>query len=187
MAAPQPVTEFERLVDDLRCRSCHRLGNWGGDLAPALDLAGSRFEDEYLRFFLKTPEAIRPLLVERMVRLNLTDSEVNRLVQGLRFLYTDQHRVPAAHPDPSWSAGEGERLYRELGCSACHMIGSGGGTSGPNLTEAGRRMTFDYLHAWLGNPHALVPTAIEPNYGLSEQETGHLATYLNGLTGEGGS
>lgn len=187
MASPPPVNEFDRLVDDLRCRSCHKLGTWGGNLAPALDLTGSRFEEQYLRFFLKTPEAIRPLLVERMVRLNLEDTEIDLLVQGLRFLATDDIRVPrsaeiAAAGDPE----TGEQLYRSLGCDACHMIGSAGGTSGPNLTEVGRRLTLDYLHAWLRAPHALVPTAIEPDYGLGEEQAGHLAAWLKGLTGEDG-
>ncbi len=186
MAAAPPATDFDRLVDDLRCRSCHRLGNWGGDLAPELDLTGSRFKKEYLHFFLKTPEAIRPLLVERMIRLNLTDSEVDQLVDGLRFLFTHQQRIPPVPRDPSWSAAKGERLYLERGCTACHMIGSDGGTSGPNLTEAGRRMTFDYLHAWLRDPHALVPAALEPDYGLNEDETGHLAVYLDSLVMEEG-
>jgi cbb3-type cytochrome oxidase cytochrome c subunit len=187
MSSPPPVTEFDRLVDDLRCRSCHRLGDWGGDLAPALDLIGSRFEEPYLRFFLKTPEAIRPLLVERMLRLNLDDREIDLLVQGLRFLTTDDVRVPrsadrAATGDPR----TGEQLYRSLGCEACHMIGSAGGASGPNLTEVGRRLKLDYLYAWLRAPHALVPAAIEPDYGLDEEQAGHLAAWLKGLTGEGG-
>lgn len=187
MDAPPPVTDFDQLVNDQRCRSCHRLGSWGGDLAPELDLTGSRFEEEYLRFFLKTPEAIRPLLVERMVRLNLTDREVDLLVEGLRFLTTDNVRVPPASAaalggDPD----EGKQLYHALGCEACHMIGSSGGTSGPNLSEVGRRLTLDYLEAWLRNPHALIPSAIEPDYGLSEEDSGYLARYLKGLTGEDG-
>lgn len=185
MPASEPLTDFDRLVDDLRCRSCHVVGAWGGDLAPALDHTGSRFEDEYLRFFLKTPEAIRPLLVERMVRLNLSDDEVTCLIDGLRFISTNQHNVPPAPPIPGDPAS-GERLYHELGCAACHMIGSTGGTSGPNLTEAGRRMTYDYLYAWLRAPQALIPTAIEPDYGLNEQDAAHLATWLDGLTGEDG-
>ncbi len=187
MASTPPATAFDQLVDDLRCRSCHRIGTWGGDLAPELDLTGSRFEEEYLRFFLKTPEAIRPLLVERMVRLNLTDQEVDQLVQGLQFMLTDQNRVPPVSPDPAWSIARGEELYQTLGCTGCHMTGSEGGTSGPNMTEAGRRLTLDYLHSWLRHPQTLVPTAIEPDYGLSEEDAGHLAVYMKSLTMEGGA
>jgi|GEM_PF-195494 len=185
MPAARPAMDFDRLIDDLRCRSCHIIDTWGGDLAPELDLTGSRFEPEYLKWFLKTPEAIRPLLVERMVRLNLTDDEVDRLVEGLQFRFTHQQRVPEA-PSVPGEQEEGRRLYGELGCAACHMIGSGGGTSGPNLTEAGRRMTYDYLYAWLRAPQSLIPTAIEPDYSLSEQDAAHLATFLDSLAGEAG-
>jgi len=180
-----PFSEFDRLVDDLRCRSCHRIGPWGGDLAPQLDLTWSRLEENYLRFFLKTPEAIRPLLVERMIRLNLSDGEIDLLVEGLRFLTTDDRLVP---PDPDLPPGdpdEGEALYHELGCQACHMVGDQGGTSGPNLSEAGRRLKFAYIVAWLKDPQALVPTAIEPHYPLDDQQVADLAVWLVSLTGEG--
>jgi cbb3-type cytochrome oxidase cytochrome c subunit len=184
MVSPEPATAFDRLIDDLRCRSCHVIGAWGGDLAPDLNLTGSRLEEDYLRFFLKTPEAIRPLLVERMVRLNLTDEETGLLVSGLRFLTTDDVQVPHAPAEPAGDPEAGQQLYDALGCRACHMVGDQGGTSGPNLTEVGRRLTRHYLHAWLADPQALVPEAIEPHHDLDEQQVADLAAWLDSLTGE---
>ena len=64
---------------DLACFSCHRINGHGGDMAPDLTWEGSSVQRQWLVEFLKNPNTLRPSLIRRMPKLNLTEGEINEL------------------------------------------------------------------------------------------------------------
>src|SRR5579863_4424532 len=75
----QPAGKAGKLMTDLACFSCHRINGHGGDMAPDLTWEGSSVQREWLADFLKNPGTLRPALIRRMPRFNLTDGEVSEL------------------------------------------------------------------------------------------------------------
>jgi cytochrome c2 len=76
-------------------------------------------------------------------------------------------------------AALGKQLYEvKYQCEDCHTIGSTGGYVGPNLNNVGNWLTPAWIEAWLRNPQALVPGAIEPHRQFTEDEIQALTAYL---------
>ena len=91
-------------MTDLACFSCHRINGHGGDMAPDLTWEGSSVQREWLVQFFKNPGTLRPSLIRRMPRFNLTDGEVNELTDYIMTVYQSPavesrfHAVEAATP-----------------------------------------------------------------------------------------
>jgi len=79
------------------------------------------------------------------------------------------------------SINKGKKLFDELGCIGCHIIGDSGGYVGPNLNNAGDRLKAGWIAAWLKNPQAHNPETIQPNYNLSDEQIKYLTSYLMSL------
>lgn len=89
----------------------------------------------------------------------------------------------------SWSAnastaGDGETLFRNKGCIACHSIGGIGGRIGPSLDRVGERYSEPWLYVWLRDPAAVKPGTTMPALGLTDDERARLVFYLTTLRSE---
>ncbi len=70
-------------------------------------------------------------------------------------------------------------LYRQLGCVACHQLGTTGGYVGPELSTTGARLKPGWIAAWLRAPTRYKPSTLQPDYGLSAGDARALAAYLS--------
>lgn len=190
-----PPGEFGRIVSDLNCLTCHEIDGRGGDLAPALSHEGSRANAAWLREFLRNPYTLRPTLVERMPRFNLSDAEIEVIVRYMKTVLV-RDDIPADLPAGQLSGEadilEGKRLYEEkYQCQTCHQIDYQGGTMGPELissdTSIGQRRTPGWIYAWIRNPRALDPRTREPVLGLSDDEALCITRYLLAKSDGGGT
>ena len=68
----EPAGHAGQLMRDLRCFTCHMINGHGGDMAPDLTWEGTAVQREWLTQFLKNPETLRPALIRRMPKFNLT-------------------------------------------------------------------------------------------------------------------
>jgi mono/diheme cytochrome c family protein len=187
--APSPTSEFTlagevgRLIDDVKCLTCHSIRGRGDDFAPDLSFEGSSVEERWLKDFLHSPDIIRPLL-KQMPKFNLTEQEVNLLAQFIKTVLVDE-RIP----EEGWSEGppnkrgirEGHEIYQRSGCHACHQIRQDGGAVGPNLTTVGDRLTSGYLLQRTKNARTFRPEIVEPLYDFSDSEALAIARYLKSL------
>lgn len=92
-------------------------------------------------------------------------------------------RVPAVTiPAPGLSALEkvGLRAYEENGCSLCHQVNGVGGTTAPELSEVGKRLTAGWLVSHLEDPQRIPPDM--PKFRFSNQDLMGLTAYLLSLT-----
>lgn len=78
---------------------------------------------------------------------------------------------------------QGISLVRELGCYACHNIP---GTQdlrnvGPDLSRIQEKVTTDWLVSWVERPKDYNPRTKMPYFGLTDQESKDISTYIWGV------
>ncbi len=182
----QPEGEAGKLIEKFQCFSCHRINGRGFNLAYDLSMEGSRVKREWLYDYLMVSYSIRPILVERMPIFNFTPHEAEVLTDYIMEELTS-NLIPQnleSRLTPGL-ARQGQILFEEKGCMACHILGDKGGYVGPSFTTgalAGDKLQAGWVFRWLKNPQEIVPGVLEPNYNLSDEEALAITAYLMSLT-----
>ncbi|MFZ0732124.1 MAG: c-type cytochrome [Candidatus Sulfotelmatobacter sp.] len=180
----QPAGKAGKLMNDLACLSCHRIAGHGGDMAPDLTWEGSSVQREWLAQFFKNPGTLRPALIRRMPRFNLTDDEVNELTDYIMTVYQSPAVDRDSMPLSGYSQGKvelGKQLfYGKYACQSCHIVDTktDKGYIGPTLTQVGSRLTAAWIYQWMKNPQALRPGTIEPNRAMSDEDAAAVTAFL---------
>ena len=180
----QPAGKAGKLMADLACFSCHRISGHGGDMAPDLTWEGSSVQRPWLVEFLKNPNTLRPALVRRMPRFNLTDGEANELTDYIMTVYQSPAIDRDSMPLSGYPKGEvelGRQLfYGKYACQGCHIVDTKAdkGYIGPTLTSVGSRLTAAWIFQWMKNPQALRPGTLEPNRAMSDEDARALTAFL---------
>jgi nitric oxide reductase subunit C len=98
-----PSASSAAAVDDGRprvfnqmCVACHSVEGRGGNVGPALDGVGERFDTAYLERWLHDPPAVKQ--GTRMPRLPLTDAQINELTAYLSTLRVGEAQPAAEAP-----------------------------------------------------------------------------------------
>jgi cytochrome c2 len=161
-------------------------------MAPDLTWEGSSVQRPWLTDFLHDPNTLRPSLIRRMPRFNLSESDNRELTDYILAAY----QSPSIDPDFALSAGNlpasvehGRQLfYSKYACQSCHIANTktDKGYIGPTLTQVGSRLTSSWIYAWLRNPQALRPGTTEPNQSMSDEEARALTAFLMSLKGPAG-
>ena len=180
----QPAGKAGKLMTDLSCFSCHRINGHGGDMAPDLTWEGSSVQRDWLVRFFKNPGTLRPALIRRMPRLNLTDGEVNELTDYIMTVYQNPTVDRDSMPLSGYSQGQielGKQLfYGKYSCQGCHIVDTktDKGYIGPTLTHVGSRLTGAWIYQWMKNPQSLRPGTVEPNRAMSDEDARALTAFL---------
>ena len=148
---------------------------WGW-LPPPLHGQGRKVQSAWLYDFLLDPQAIRPAVMLRMPKFNLSPDEAAKLVAYFAAVddvdtYEFNDRSRSAH----LAAGEAkyeevfDRLSRAMKivvgndyCVKCHAVsdfqpGGSQRTQGPNLARVHRRLRPEFVRRWIGNPKSVLP------------------------------
>ncbi|HXZ39338.1 MAG TPA: c-type cytochrome [Terriglobales bacterium] len=180
----EPAGKAGQLMHDLACFSCHRINGHGGDMAPDLTWEGSSVQRKWLQDFLKNPNTLRPVLIRRMPKFNLSDGEINELTDYIMTVYQspaiDRDSLPlAGYPQVQVEQGR-QLFYSKYGCQSCHIIDTKAdkGYIGPTLTQVGSRLTAAWIYSWLKNPQTLRSGTIEPNRNMSDEDARALTAFL---------
>ncbi len=186
----QPAGAAGHLISDLRCFSCHAINGRGGDMAPDLTTEGSSVQRAWLEQFLKNPNTLRPALIRRMPRFNLSDAEIRTLSDYIMAVY----QTPAFDSDQNLPSSpalveQGHQLfYAKYACQSCHIVdfNKDKGYVGPSLAQVGLRLTPAWTYHWLKDPQALRPGTLEPNQHISDADAQALTAYLMSLKAKQG-
>ena len=184
----QPAGQAGKLMADLRCLSCHTINGRGGDMAPDLSWEGSAVQRPWLVAFFKNPNTLRPALIRRMPKFNLSDQEIQTLTDYIMTVY----QSPAVDPDAmpaKFSPEEIEQgrqlFYSKYACQSCHIAdpAKDKGYIGPMLASVGSRLTPAWMFRYLKDPQAMRPGTLEPNQHLSDADARALTAFLSSLKG----
>ncbi|MBI3477546.1 MAG: c-type cytochrome [Acidobacteria bacterium] len=180
----EPAGAAGKLIKDLNCFSCHAINGRGGDMAPDLTWEGSSVQREWLVQFFRNPNTLRPALIRRMPKFNLTDAEINTLTDYIMAVYQSPKIDRDAMPMSGYSAGEvelGKQLYySKFACQGCHIIDTkqDKGYVGPTLTHVGSRLSAAWVYNWMKDPQALRPGTQEPKRNMSDDDARALTAFL---------
>jgi cbb3-type cytochrome oxidase cytochrome c subunit len=161
-------------------------------MAPDLTWEGSAVQRQWLTDFLHNPNTLRPSLIRRMPRFNLSDSDNKELTDYILAVYQSPSIDPDLAPRPRIPRNRGARpaivLFKSMPANRATLPTpkTDKGYIGPTLTQVGSRLTPAWVYAWLKNPQALRPGTTEPNQNLSDDDARALTAFLMSLKGSGG-
>lgn len=163
-----------------------KFGDAWGWLPPPLEGEGRKVQTDWLHDFLLDPYAIRPAVVLRMPKFNMSSAEASKLanyfaaVEGEDYPYEFDRRTRDSHLAAADSRFPG-RLEDALKivtngnfCVKCHKLGDytpqgSVREMAPQLGQVARRLRPEFLQAWLANPRRLLPyTGMPVNFALDK-------------------
>jgi mono/diheme cytochrome c family protein len=180
----RPTGRAGALMNDLRCFSCHTIDGRGGDMAPDLTWEGSSVQRSWLVNFLKRPNTLRPALIRRMPKFNLTDEEANVLADYMMTAYQtpefDRDQIDASKFSTADAAHGKDLYYGKYACESCHILdpNKDKGYIGPTLTQAGLRLNAAWIFHWLKNAQALRPGTLELNWNMNDDDARAITAFL---------
>jgi cytochrome c-type protein NapC len=202
--APRAGGAGSQLYETLGCASCHALGGKGGTSGPSLTDVGKRLSRGQLTDVIRKGKSSMPPLPA-----GTTDEQLKDLVDFLagdnnqpqkqtagtekkQETPTAQESKPTAQAAPSGTGtkpateagtsgtgGAGRQLYAKQGCAKCHAISGKGGTSGPSLSDVGKRLSKEQLTEVIRKGKSSMPPLPA---GTTEQQVKELVDFLVGPT-----
>jgi len=183
----EPAGSAGKLMHDLRCLSCHSINGNGGTMAPDLSYEGSAVQRAWLISFLANPNTLRPTLIRRMPKLNLSPEDISTLADYILQVYQrpELEDAPPGLDSPALIAQGKQLFYSKYECQSCHIVdfNTDKGYIGPQLSQVGARLTPQWIYNWLKEPQALRPGTIEPDQHMSNDDARALTAYLSNLKG----
>jgi mono/diheme cytochrome c family protein len=126
-----------------------------------------------------------------MPRFALSEEEVKRIALFLKSRVAEPFnatpmaiqagwvRLPPVEMEVPETIPEEGALLSARRCLACHRFGEEDGLIAPDLSWIGSMRTEEYLGDFLENPASLIPGAIMPRMGLSDEEEIRLVRFLS--------
>jgi nitric oxide reductase subunit C len=205
------VRAGKQIWEKNNCMGCHTLFGEGAYYAPELTQVVERRGKEWIRVFLKNPEAMFPGQ-RKMVQYNFSEEEISQTIAFLEWCgNVDLNGFPAKPPlrealnavqasyqkeiqpesskESSVQVAPVPAIFTSASCTGCHQIQGQGGAAGaligaPPLDDVYLRYTRDELEAWIKDPQKIKPDTKMPKlYGLviDDAQVEEIIDYLLGL------
>lgn len=162
---------------------------WGW-LPPPLFNEGSKVQTSWLHDFLLNPYAIRPAVMLRMPKFNMSPDEATKLVNYFAAVDNVAYPYNTSERQQLTYLGAKEREYQEVlqargvsgstrlddalkivtnnnYCVKCHLVGDfepkgSDRAKAPNLAKVYERLRPDFLRKWIANPKTILPYTSMP-------------------------
>jgi len=175
-----PPGEAGKLVEDLRCLSCHTIRGTGGDTGPELTFAGSKLKRDWIVKFLQDPTEIRPMNRARMPKLGVSAREAGILADWIESdLKSPQVEKSAPDFDSAFGFMGQAKIKAPYGCITCHTFGEEGGKVGPELTHVSTRLKNKWIYNWIKNPKHWIPGVRMPNFNMPDEDLLAITKFLS--------
>ena len=190
----------EALFNSKKCSECHQIKAPAKEKSiqdamskegPELWYAGSKFREGFLKEWLSDPKPIRPMAYNSLTERNkgdhpgLSKTDAASVAEYLMNLKTPEVKPGSAKAVDSV---KGRVIFeKKLGCYGCHQVSKGdyavGGLSGPTLIGAGKRLTPEWVYAYLMNPKRFKGVTGMPVFAgaIGNEEMKILAEYVSTL------
>ena len=180
---------------------------WGW-VPPPLIGQGAKVQSDWLHDFLLDPHAIRPEVVLRMPKFNMSSEEASALVNYFSakdnaaypydfsqrrrtdYLAAQQQKYLKLLEDlelpPSTRFDDARQIvFNKAGCIQCHSVGDySQSPRGPDLSVIYKRLRSEYLRDWIAYPKRILPyTSMPENFKYlpgSPDDAGFIVTEMDG-------
>ncbi|MCE9598295.1 MAG: c-type cytochrome [Spirochaetia bacterium] len=180
------VERGKEIWDKNNCMGCHTIMGEGAYYAPELTKVYERRGPEWMRVFIKDPQAMFPG-ERKMVKYNFTDNEINDLIAYFKWIgeidlngFPPKPTLMSASTSTSTVKVAAPEKFTQI-CVACHAIAGNGGNVGPALDGIGVRRDAVFLDKWLRDPAAVKPGTLMPKLPLTDPEIKELVSFLSAL------
>jgi nitric oxide reductase subunit C len=181
------VVRGKYLWDRNNCMGCHTLLGEGAYYAPELTKVHARRGPEWMRAFLRDPNAMFPG-ERKMVDYKFNEDQITDLIAFFKWIgEIDTNDFPPkpdlAPAPPSAPIQGGGRMasapatFKTI-CIACHSVDGRGGKVGPALDAVAGRFDEARLDAWLSDPQSVKAGTAMPNLKLSPEVRKELVNWL---------
>ncbi|MEO1529034.1 MAG: family 16 glycoside hydrolase [Planctomycetota bacterium] len=174
------------LIAELNCVACHEadttlVADIEPKQAPILDNLGDRARPEWILRYLADPHSTKPGTMMPDLLATMSEQDRQSAATALTHFLVGNDSIVSG--GKGGKPREGEKLFHEVGCVACHMPRNGkqasNATSIP-LVGIENKYTRASLAAFLKNPHAVRPSGRMPKIDLPDESLLHIAQYLTG-------
>lgn len=186
----ESVIRGKNIWESNNCMGCHTLFGEGAYYAPELTKVYIRRSEEFIKMFLKDPNAMYPGK-RKMVKYDFSDGEIDDLISFFKWCgEVDLNGFPVEPPlkkyiTPSVTSNAASVLKRpdifDKLCLTCHTLG-GKGTRiepAPVLDNIGNVRDRDFLKRWISDPSSIKKNSLMPKFPLSESTVSELVDFLS--------
>jgi ubiquinol-cytochrome c reductase cytochrome b subunit len=172
---PRAIAGYDiAMSDGSRCANCHYTGG------PAAQLAITRVtkDDEWLLTHMADPVAIAPGV--RTEADPAPAPQVTRMQAQSVVAYLRKVRGGSRVPERVTAEDRLAAATFAAMCVSCHTIAGEGGTTGPDLSEVGRRRSATTIRQVIADPRGEYPDTVMPMFRdrLNAEQITALAQYL---------
>lgn len=183
------VIRGKNIWESNNCMGCHTIFGEGAYYAPELTNVYTRRSEEFIKLFLKDPNAMYPGK-RKMIKYDFSDAEIEDVIAYLKWCSeVDLNGFPAEpflkkHTIISTiSAGQTTNkpdIFDKL-CLTCHTFqGKGNRIEGaPILDNIGTLRDKIFLEKWLKDPKSIKSNSLMPKFPLSESTINELVEFLS--------
>lgn len=170
------LSKGKQVFIKLGCHGCHLAEGFANlpKVGPGLFKLASKVDPSWLYRWVKNPREYLPKT--RMPDFGLSDDDALKISAYLLSQSEKNYKNGAKYKggDPA----KGEKLFKSVGCQACHEVNGEGEQHAPDLTRIGTKVNPDWLVSWISNPHAYNEKSKMPDLNISESQAQHIAAFL---------
>ena len=174
------------LVGELNCVGCHKadaeyVAALSSKQPPILDEIGQRVHAEWLVDYIANPHDVKPGTTMPDMMSGMTSEQRKQAAVAIANFLVEGKTVQMG--GKTANTGQGERVFHEAGCVACHTPRDGrkasADTSVP-LVGLENKYSRASLEKFLRDPLAVRPSGRMPQIDLGGDNWRHVAQYLTG-------
>ncbi|MEK6231575.1 MAG: c-type cytochrome [Luteolibacter sp.] len=186
----EQVIRGKKIWEKNNCMGCHTLFGEGAYYAPELTKVVERRGKDWMRLFLKDPQAMFPG-ERKMTDYDFSDEQIEDVIAFFEWCgNVDLNGFPAKPPlgrvaAPIVTTGKSDvpqpELFKTI-CIACHSVGGVGGIVGPALDQVGTRIEREPMKDWIRDPQKIKPGTPMPQIPMTPEQLDEIVDYLQGLS-----